>query len=102
MGFPLFQPSVSKNTSYYLESGHWFISLYNDDGESKPVRFVATVSEDMTRNCPRGCSGRGDCVLGRCQCRTGFDGPDIFGNEPARQRKKNRQMLEPVEFIDRI
>ena len=76
MSFLLFQPSVSKNTSYYLESGHWFISIYNDDGESKPVRFVATVSEDMTRNCPRGCSGRGDCVLGRCQCRTGFDGPD--------------------------
>ena len=33
---------------------------------------------------------------------TGFGGPDIFGNEPARQRKKNRQMLEPVEFINRI
>ena len=71
-----FTPSVKKNASYYLESGHWFLSIYNDDGESKRVGFVAKVSKELTRNCPKGCSGKGECVLGRCQCQPGFDGPD--------------------------
>jgi hypothetical protein len=70
------QPTVSRSASYYLAAGHWFLSLYNDDGDAHEISFVARVSSELTRNCPKGCSGRGECVLGKCQCNTGFDGPD--------------------------
>lgn len=67
--------------SYYLSSGHWFLSLYNDADGSQEVAFVARVSAELTRNCPKGCGGHGECVLGRCQCETGFDGPDCGQSE---------------------
>ena len=59
-----------------MEAGHWFLSLYSDDGEARQVSFVTKVSPELTRNCPKGCHGKGECVLGRCQCKPGFDGPD--------------------------
>ena len=34
---PYFQPTVTRTVNYYLESGHWFLSLYNDNGENKEV-----------------------------------------------------------------
>ena len=71
-----FQPTVTRSTSYYMEQGHWFLSLYNDDIESQEVSFVLRVSEELTKNCPNGCNGRGQCILGRCQCEAGYDGPD--------------------------
>ena len=70
------QLSVAKTASYFLPAGHWFLSLYNDDGDANEVSFVARVAPELTRNCPKGCSGRGECVLGKCQCHAGFDGPD--------------------------
>ena len=70
------QLSVAKTATYFLPAGHWFLSLYNDDGDANEVSFVARVAPELTRNCPKGCSGRGECVLGKCQCHAGFDGPD--------------------------
>ena len=70
------QPEVTKAVSYYMDRGSWFVSLYNDAGTSQDVSFVAEISSELTRNCPNGCSGNGECVLGKCQCETGFDGPD--------------------------
>ena len=72
------QLSVAKTASYYLPAGHWFLSLYNDDGDANEVSFVARVVAPNARgrHCPQGCSGRGECVLGKCQCHAGFDGPD--------------------------
>ena len=76
------QLSVAKTASYFLPSGHWFLSLYNDDGGASEVSFVARVVAPSAANargrghCPQGCSGRGECVLGKCQCHAGFDGPD--------------------------
>ena len=67
---------MAKTASYFLPAGHWFLSLYNDDGDANEVSFVARVAPELTRNCPKGCSGRGECVLGKCHCHTGFDGPD--------------------------
>ena len=67
---------MSRSVSYFLDSGHWFLSLYNDDGEPQDVAFMARISSELTRNCPKGCSGHGECVLGKCECETGFDGPD--------------------------
>lgn len=59
-----------------MESGHWFMSLYNDDGDSQEITFYAIIAEDMTQNCPNGCSGNGQCLLGHCQCNPGFGGDD--------------------------
>lgn len=59
-----------------MEQGHWFLSLYNDDGDPQEVSFVAAVADDMTHNCPNGCSGKGECLMGHCQCNPGFGGDD--------------------------
>ena len=52
------------------------MSLYNDDIDSQEISFVLRVSQELTKNCPSGCNGRGQCILGRCQCEAGYDGPD--------------------------
>ncbi|XP_055317051.1 teneurin-m isoform X2 [Sitodiplosis mosellana] len=70
------QPSVSREVTRYMENGHWFISLYNDDGDEQEITFYAAVADDMTQNCPNGCSGNGQCLLGHCQCNPGFGGDD--------------------------
>ncbi|XP_021940923.1 teneurin-m isoform X3 [Zootermopsis nevadensis] len=69
-------PSVKKEVTHFMDPGHWFLSLYNDDGDPQEVSFVAIISEDMTQNCPNGCSGKGECLLGHCQCNAGFGGDD--------------------------
>ncbi|KAJ8984541.1 hypothetical protein NQ317_006827 [Molorchus minor] len=70
------QSTVKKEVTHYMEQGHWFLSLYNDDGDSQEVTFVAAVADDMTHNCPNGCSGKGECLMGHCQCNPGFGGDD--------------------------
>lgn len=70
------QPSVTREVTRYMEPGHWFISLYNDDGDEQEITFYAAVADDMTQNCPNGCSGNGQCLLGHCQCNPGFGGDD--------------------------
>ncbi|KAG8243621.1 Teneurin-2, variant 2, partial [Homalodisca vitripennis] len=67
---------VKKEVTHFLEPGHWFLSLYNDDGDAQEVAFQASISEDMTQNCPGGCSGKGECLMGHCQCNPGFGGED--------------------------
>ncbi|XP_055383652.1 teneurin-m isoform X3 [Condylostylus longicornis] len=69
-------PSLTREVTRYMESGHWFISLYNDDGDAQEITFHAAIAEDMTQNCPNGCSGNGQCLLGHCQCNPGFGGDD--------------------------
>ncbi|KAJ2950358.1 hypothetical protein O0L34_g8599 [Tuta absoluta] len=69
-------PSVKKEVTHYMEQGHWFLSLYNDNGDPAEVSFIAMVAEDMTHNCPNGCSGKGECLMGHCQCQPGFGGDD--------------------------
>ncbi|KAL4707465.1 hypothetical protein ACJJTC_000109 [Scirpophaga incertulas] len=68
--------SVKKEMTHYMEQGHWFLSLYNDDGDPQEVSFIAIMAEDMTHNCPNGCSGKGECLMGHCQCQPGFGGDD--------------------------
>lgn len=67
---------MRREVTRYMEPGHWFLSLYNDDGDAQEVTFYAAVAEDMTQNCPNGCSGNGQCLLGHCQCNPGFGGDD--------------------------
>ncbi|KAJ9578404.1 hypothetical protein L9F63_005377, partial [Diploptera punctata] len=69
-------PTVKKEVTHFMDPGHWFLSLYNDDGDAQEVSFVAVIAEDMTQNCPNGCSGKGECLLGHCQCNPGFGGDD--------------------------
>ncbi|XP_050443335.1 teneurin-m isoform X3 [Adelges cooleyi] len=69
-------PSIMKEVTHYLEPGHWFLSMYNDDGDMTMVTFSATVSQEMTLSCPNGCSGKGECLLGHCKCNPGFGGDD--------------------------
>ncbi|KAM8707904.1 hypothetical protein ACLKA7_014948 [Drosophila subpalustris] len=68
--------SITREVTRYMEPGHWFVSLYNDDGDAQELTFYAAVAEDMTQNCPNGCSGNGQCLLGHCQCNPGFGGDD--------------------------
>ncbi|CAB4065038.1 Tenascin-X,Tenascin,Teneurin-m [Lepeophtheirus salmonis] len=68
--------SIVKKLSFYLVEGHWFVSIYNDDGDEQTVDFINSPSKEMTDGCPLGCNGHGECVLGRCQCEAGFDGMD--------------------------
>lgn len=59
-----------------MEPGHWFVSLYNDDGDPQEATCLISLARDMTLSCPRGCNGNGECILGRCQCKSGFGGDD--------------------------
>ncbi|XP_025201186.1 teneurin-m isoform X2 [Melanaphis sacchari] len=67
---------IKKEVTHYLEPGHWFVSMYNDDGDLTTVTFSTSVSQDMTLSCPNGCSGKGECMVGHCQCNPGFSGDD--------------------------
>ncbi|XP_050300174.1 teneurin-m isoform X3 [Anthonomus grandis grandis] len=67
---------VKKEVTHYMEQGHWFLSLYNDDGDPQEIIMEAEVADDMTHNCPNGCSGKGECLMGHCQCNPGFGGDD--------------------------
>ncbi|XP_021710866.1 teneurin-m isoform X5 [Aedes aegypti] len=69
-------PSMRREVTRYMEPGHWFLSIYNDDGDAQEITFYAIVAEDMTQNCPNGCSGNGQCLLGHCQCNPGYGGDD--------------------------
>ncbi|XP_050695509.1 teneurin-m-like isoform X5 [Eriocheir sinensis] len=69
---PLQPQAITK----YLDQGHWFLSLYNDDGDPQEVTLNGAMSSEFTEGCPRGCSGNGDCILGSCQCQPGYTGPD--------------------------
>ncbi|XP_055530568.1 teneurin-m isoform X1 [Wyeomyia smithii] len=69
-------PSMRREVTRYMEPGHWFLSIYNDDGDAQELTFYAIVAEDMTQNCPNGCSGNGQCLLGHCQCNPGYGGDD--------------------------
>ena len=71
-----FQRLVAKDSTLYMSEGHWFISLYNDFGDSQEIEFFATMSLEMTEGCPMGCNGHGECVLGRCKCESGYGGDD--------------------------
>ena len=73
---------MEKRLSLFLREGHWFISLYNDFGDVQTVDMVAALALEMTEGCPNGCNGHGECVLGRCQCESGYGGEDCSQGNP--------------------
>ena len=89
-----FQRTVEKRLSLFLREGHWFVSLYNDFGDAQTVDMVAALALEMTEGCPNGCNGHGECVLGRCQCESGYGGEDCSqGNIMFNISKKGQNIM---------
>ena len=68
--------TVRKQAIHYMEKGNWFISLYNDGVDDQQVELVLSIADDLTQQCPNGCSENGECLMGMCQCNPGFGGND--------------------------
>lgn len=60
----------------YLDTGRWFLSVYNDDLRPHQVTLVVAAAEGVSTACPNDCSGHGSCYLGKCDCIDGYEGVD--------------------------
>lgn len=67
---------VNVSLLQYLDTGRWFLSVYNDELLAHTVTLIVTEAEGVSTTCLNDCSGRGSCYLGKCDCIDGFQGVD--------------------------
>lgn len=64
--------SIQKEFTKYLESGAWFIMIYNDAPIHVDVSLDLTLATEEL--CPFNCHSHGVCIAGQCKCDSGYSG----------------------------